>query len=145
MNDINYNTSSIASLRERVLNLSDVPTNEALRIAKKAETKKIRVQNILEKKIRSETEKFLLQTKRKILYTIKKIIDNEIEKMGGKFEKKYTEEQIEQMAFVFPRGKKMTILSVKQNFCQFELSWRQAQKIIDKNRELFPNRQNTLS
>ena len=129
------------------INLTDVPTEEAIRIAFSPqdalkELVKIRVQGAIEYKVRSSVAKVAKEAKIKTLRLVYNYTRELLEECdsSGDFSRKFTSEQIQQFVFLYPRRGKMTIESVKAYYSAFDLSWRQAQKIIDKEKELFPNR-----
>lgn len=126
----------------RYINLTDVPTEEALRIASLSDTTRIRIRGTMENKVRSSVAKVAKEAKIKTLRVVYNYTRELLEECdsSGDFSRKFTNEQIQQFVFLYPRKGKMTIESVKAYYSAFDLSWRQAQKIIDKEKELFPNR-----
>ncbi len=126
----------------RYINLTDVPTEEALRIASLSDTTRIRIRGTIENKVRSSVAKVAKEAKIKTLRVVYNYTRELLEECdsSGDFSRKFTNEQIQQFVFLYPRKGKMTIESVKAYYSAFDLSWRQAQKIIDKEKELFPNR-----
>lgn len=126
----------------RIINLSGRPENIAIQEAKACETVKIRIQGRIENTLRSGAKKIA----RNSILSIARIVNDKskmiLENMDytEKFSRKFTSQEIAQFAMLYPSGGKMTIATVQDYYSMFELSWRQAQKIIDKERAIFPNR-----
>lgn len=131
------------SNRSRTINLSNVSINEAHNRAKGCDTVKVRIQGKLENTLRGATKKIVKGTVLNIASIVNQKSREIIERLDtkSKFTQSYTDEQIEKMALILPSNKdNLTIKYVQQYFNMIDISWRVAQKIIDKEKELFPNR-----
>jgi hypothetical protein len=131
------------SNRSRTINLSNVSINEAHNRSKGCDTVKVRIQGKLENTLRGATKKIVKGTVLNIASIVNEKSREIIERLDtkSKFTQTYSEEQIEKMALILPSNKdNLTIKYVQEYFNMIDISWRVAQKIIDKERELFPNR-----
>lgn len=104
---------------------------------------KVRIQGKVESSLRGATRKIVKGTVLNIASIVNEKSREIIERLDtkSKFTQSYSEEQIERMALILPSNKdSLTIRYIQEYFNMIDISWRVAQKIIDKERELFPNR-----
>lgn len=89
----------------RYINLTNVPTEEALRIASLSDTTRIRVQGAVEHKVRSSVAKVAKEAKIKTLRVVYNYTKELLEDCdsSGDFSRKFTNEQIKQFALLYPK------------------------------------------
>ena len=129
---------------ERIINLSNITNEEAINQAKLSKKLKVRIQGKFENVIRTKTNNIVKNTVLSIATIVNKKSREIMDELDtkSKFSTSYNEEQIAQMAMMIPwkYSKALTIRFVQEYFTMLDLSWRVSQKIIDKEREIFPNR-----
>lgn len=132
----------------RRINLSGVSINESHNRAKGCDTVGVRIQGRVENAIRSKTKKIIKGT---VLYVASIVNEKSreiLERLDtkAKFTQSFSDEQITQMALMLPSrySQSLTIRFIQEYFTMIDISWRVAQKIIDKEREIFPNRKKVI-